>query len=169
MRIGLRHKHGHVVLDVKREGPGYRVVSDDGEHVVELDDLTATEKVLVVDGQRHRVLLAHDGTDCFVAVGGATHVFTVERGATAEHEVGNVAPPEITAPMPGKVTQVLVQTGQRVEAGEGLLILEAMKMENRLVAEAAGTVEEIRVAAGDMVDGGQVLVVMRYETMEAAP
>jgi biotin carboxyl carrier protein len=61
------------------------------------------------------------------------------------------------------VTQVLVQTGQRVEAGEGLLILEAMKMENRIVAEAAGTVEEIRIAAGDMVDGGQVLAVMQYD------
>jgi len=65
--------------------------------------------------------------------------------------------------MPGKVLEVLVQPGDRVEIGDGLLILEAMKMENRLIAEAAATVAEVKVAAGDMVEGGRVLVVLTYD------
>jgi len=70
--------------------------------------------------------------------------------------------PEVTAPMPGRVLEVLVQPGAHVAAGDGLVIMEAMKMENGLVAEAAGTVGEVQVAVGDMVDAGQVLIVLSY-------
>jgi biotin carboxyl carrier protein len=69
--------------------------------------------------------------------------------------------------MPGKVLEVLVRSGERVEAGDGLLLLEAMKMESRLTAEGAGTVAEVRVAAGDMVIGGQVLILLRYDDAQA--
>ena len=89
----------------------------------------------------------------------------IGRGRTAlgnARHVAALAPPEIVAPMPGKVVQVLVKPGDQVESGDGLLILEAMKMENRLVAEAVATVAEVRVSEGDMVEGGQVLIVLRY-------
>ncbi|MCX6097574.1 MAG: acetyl-CoA carboxylase biotin carboxyl carrier protein subunit [Caldiserica bacterium] len=48
-------------------------------------------------------------------------------------------------------------------AGDGLVILEAMKMENRLVAEAARSVAEVCISSGDMVDGSQVLIVLAYD------
>ena len=60
-----------------------------------------------------------------------------------------------------------MQPGDHVAAGDTLLILEAMKMETRLTAEAAASVAEVRVAAGDMVDGGQVLVVLTYDAEES--
>jgi 3-methylcrotonyl-CoA carboxylase alpha subunit len=169
MRIGLRHRHGHFVVDVRREGTAYRADCEDGTRMVEIHDIDGAEKVLIVDGKRHRVFLARDGSDCFVSVGGASYTFAVERGATTAHDVGVVAAPEVTAPMPGKVVEVLVRPGDEVDTGDGLVVLEAMKMENRLVAEAVATVAEVRVAAGDMVDGGQVLIVLRYEAAEAAP
>jgi pyruvate carboxylase subunit B len=56
-----------------------------------------------------------------------------------------LAAPEIVSPMPGKVTQVLVKEGDKVAAGDGLLILEAMKMENRLTAEAPAIVRKVHV------------------------
>ncbi|MCK6529408.1 biotin/lipoyl-binding protein [Myxococcota bacterium] len=60
--------------------------------------------------------------------------------------------------MPGKVVAVLVTQGQAVAAGQGLVVIEAMKMENELKAPVAGRVARIAVVPGGTVDGGQVLV-----------
>ena len=62
--------------------------------------------------------------------------------------------------MQGTIVKVLVEVGDSVEAGAGVLVLEAMKMENQINAEKAGTVKEIKVAAGDTVGGGDVLAII---------
>jgi len=67
-------------------------------------------------------------------------------------------PVVLRAPMPGLVVRVLVEPGQEVAAGAGLVVLEAMKMENELKAPAAGTVGAVRAQAGQAVEKGQVLV-----------
>ena len=66
----------------------------------------------------------------------------------------------ISAPMQGTIVKVLVAVGDAVEAGQAVLVLEAMKMENHINAETAGTVKEIRVGEGDTVGTGDVLVVI---------
>lgn len=67
---------------------------------------------------------------------------------------------EVQAPMPGKVIAVLVAEGQRVEADQGLVVVEAMKMQNEIPAPKAGVVERVLVAPGDTVEHGQTLVVV---------
>lgn len=79
------------------------------------------------------------------------------RSLTAER-AGGGGMPQLKAPMPGLVVRVLVNPGQRVESGQGLVVLEAMKMENELRATGAGTVAGVRVAAGQAVEKGQVLL-----------
>jgi len=64
----------------------------------------------------------------------------------------------VTAPLNGKITQILVKEGQQINAGDTVVMLEAMKMENAITAESAGTVKSILVNIGDQVDGGQGLV-----------
>ncbi|MBI1814424.1 MAG: acetyl-CoA carboxylase biotin carboxyl carrier protein subunit [Deltaproteobacteria bacterium] len=162
MRISLRHKQHHLAVDVHPEGGAYRIGIGDSEHAVEAHYIDETTMMLVVDGVRHHVAIVRKGKEQLVAIGGEIYTFAPESSSTAGH-MAVLAPPEIIAPMPGKVLQVLVKAGDQVAAGDGLLILEAMKMENRLVAEAAGTVTDVRVTEGAMVDGGQVLVVMRYD------
>jgi len=66
----------------------------------------------------------------------------------------------VTAPMQGTIVQVLVEVGASVEAGQAILVLEAMKMENHINTQRAGVVTEIRVAAGDSVGTGDVLAVV---------
>ena len=66
----------------------------------------------------------------------------------------------ISAPMQGTIVKVLVAVGDTVEAGQALLVLEAMKMENHINAETSGTVAEVRVGEGDTVGTGDVLVVV---------
>jgi biotin carboxyl carrier protein len=75
--------------------------------------------------------------------------------AGAERRRGPVT---LRAPMPGLVVRILVEPGQEVSAGAGLVVLEAMKMENELKAPAAATVGAVRAQPGEAVEKGQVLV-----------
>jgi len=66
----------------------------------------------------------------------------------------------ITVPMQGTIVKIEVEVGQEVEAGQTLLVLEAMKMENQINSDVSGTVAEIKVSAGDTVGGGDTVVVI---------
>ena len=66
----------------------------------------------------------------------------------------------VTAPMQGTIVKILVEVGQAVEAGQAVVVLEAMKMENQIAAEKSGTVKEIKVAAGVTVGAGDVVVII---------
>ena len=76
-------------------------------------------------------------------------------GAGAGAGSGNVE-----VPMQGTIVKVLVEVGQSVEAGQAVVVLEAMKMENQITAEKSGTVKEIKVKAGDTVGAGDVVVII---------
>jgi biotin carboxyl carrier protein len=67
----------------------------------------------------------------------------------------------VRAPMPGRVVKVLVEPGARVEQGAGVVVVEAMKMENELSAPVSGSVERVLVTAGDAVERGAALVEIR--------
>ncbi len=67
---------------------------------------------------------------------------------------------QIVAPMPGKVIRVLVRAGEKVEAGQGLLVVEAMKMQNEIRSPKSGTVERVVVAEGQAVNAGEVLCIV---------
>lgn len=73
---------------------------------------------------------------------------------------GPAGPAPIVAPMPGLIVRVSVAVGDRVEAGQGVVVMEAMKMENDLRATAAGTVTAVEVAPGNAVEKGAILVVL---------
>jgi pyruvate carboxylase subunit B len=80
-----------------------------------------------------------------------------DAAATSETQHG---PAPLVAPMPGLIVRVAVQVGDAVEAGQSLVVMEAMKMENELRAAARGTVKSIQVEVGTAVEKGVVLVEM---------
>ena len=105
-----------------------------------------------------------DGT-CLVDVGGESYEVLVEeqtrwiirtRGGAAGAAHGQT----LTAPLPGKITHIAVRPGDRVRAGDTLVVIEAMKMENEFKASAAGTVAEVRVQPGQTVNPGDILLVI---------
>lgn len=83
----------------------------------------------------------------------ARHIQSLTSGADRRR-----APPVLKAPMPGLVLRVQVVPGQSVAQGAGLVVLEAMKMENEIKAPGPAVVKAVRVQAGDAVEKGQVLV-----------
>jgi acetyl-CoA/propionyl-CoA carboxylase biotin carboxyl carrier protein len=80
--------------------------------------------------------------------------------AAAGGASGGAGSGDVTVPMQGTIVKVLVEVGQAVDAGQGIVVLEAMKMENQINAEKSGTVQEIKVAPGDKVGGGDVVAVI---------
>jgi len=90
----------------------------------------------------------------WIHIGGHTFCIDhVEPGAAEDDEGSG-----LSAPMPGKVLQVLVEVGQKVEPGQPLMILEAMKMEHRIIASQEGTVSSINFSEGDQVQQGSALL-----------
>lgn len=122
---------------------------------------------LLVDG-KSTVVVAQPGDRggrWHLAIGGERFsADTIDERTRAIREMTGGADAEtekvITAPMPGMVVRVEVEPGQRVKAGQGVVIVEAMKMENELKAPADGTVAQVQVTAGQTVDKGDVLLVL---------
>ena len=82
------------------------------------------------------------------------------KAAPAAAPAASAGDETVTAPMPGKIVKLVASVGQAVNAGDTLLILEAMKMQNEISAPKAGTVKSFAVNAGDSVKPGQTMVVI---------
>jgi len=97
------------------------------------------------------------GDDLTIMLGGVNHKLTVIDPLKPAHsEASGVG--KLTAPMPGKLTQVLVAAGDAVKRGAPLLVVEAMKMEHTITAPMDGTIDRVRYAVGDLVEDGAELI-----------
>jgi glutaconyl-CoA/methylmalonyl-CoA decarboxylase subunit gamma len=112
--------------------------------------------VLRLDGRALRVFTVRRRDSILVSIGPAQFEFRIPEAVRKRR--GGSAVQMIEAPMPGKVLKLLVEEQQQVEAGAPLLVLEAMKMETTLYAEAPAVVAKIPVVAGQMVQHGAVLI-----------
>ncbi len=112
-----------------------------------------------VNGKRFDVAMWVPDQPVVAVAGGAKAAKKPARASSGGGAAGGGSG-EVAAPMQGTIVKVLVEVGATVEAGQAVVVLEAMKMENQIQAEKAGTVKEIKVAAGDTVGGGDVLVVI---------
>jgi biotin carboxyl carrier protein len=164
MQRAYRFGSRHLAVTLQRTAAGrFAAIVDGQAREVEAALLGPSTLQLAVDGLVHTVQVARVGDAYHVAIDGEVYVLqSALVGALAGDHPAVLATPQIVAPMPGKVLQVLVQAGQQVAAGDGLLILEAMKMEHRVTAEAPATVQAVHVADGQMVDAGAVLVELEY-------
>jgi biotin carboxyl carrier protein len=149
-------------VEVRRKAEGYAVTLDGT--TLEVDFVQTGEHFasLIVDGLSHAVGLEKrsDGYRVHLPDG------TIAVGLT-EASVNGARPPRrahgpqrLTAPMPGRVVRVLAEEGREVDPGQGLVVIEAMKMENELKASRKGRVLEITVREGQAVEAGALLVVL---------
>jgi len=120
---------------------------------------------ILLDGRSYDVRVNHAGTaissDFEVRVGSEAFRVAVRDPRSRRQSTGvagATGPQEITAPMPGKIAKLLVREGDEVEADQGLLVIEAMKMQNELRSPRAGRVERIYPGEGAGVETGSPLV-----------
>ncbi|MFB3818924.1 MAG: biotin/lipoyl-containing protein [Candidatus Methylomirabilales bacterium] len=148
----------------EQEGHGWRVQVDG--RGLQVDVLPVGEGLysLLLDGRSYEVDVLEDGRACIVLVNGQPFRVELRLERPASGPDGPRAATAgggcVTAPMPGKLVKLLVAPGDAVAAGDGVAVLEAMKMENELKAPAAGRVADMRVAEGQTVSAGEVLVVI---------
>ena len=142
---------------ISRDGGTIRVRIGDRHLAAEFTPNADGGGVLTIDGRRYPVFGARRKDSILVSVGPASFEFKPAEAASRRRARG-LAAAEIIAPMPGKVLRVMVREGDLVEAGQPLVVIEAMKMETTLAAEIAAMVKHVRVEDGQMVDHGAVLI-----------
>jgi 3-methylcrotonyl-CoA carboxylase alpha subunit len=120
---------------------------------------------LSLDGVRRHVMVLDHGSETAVFVEGESWRL-VEIDPLAASAGEDPTAGRLTAPMPGRVTQLMVAAGTKVRRGEPLMIIEAMKMEHTVAAPADGVVEAVRFAVGDLVEEGAELIAVAAERPE---
>ena len=153
-------------LELERgDNPSQFIARLDGEVIeVEATLLKAGVLSIMIAGHAYRCVLEDTGTGSAVHVAGERfeYEFQDPRSLRSRRARGDSAdgPKPIKAPMPGRVVRILVQPDTQVEAHQGIIVIEAMKMQNELKSPKAGRVVEIRVEPGATVVVGEVLAVI---------
>jgi biotin carboxyl carrier protein len=153
------------LVEIEEIGKGlYRVVVDGNELLVDGKKTGRTSYSLILNSRSFEVEVDHSADEYRVLVDGRNyrvHLVDERRVRVGGQSGGELqGRQKISVPMPGKVIAVLVAEGDAVEKGQGLVIVEAMKMENEVRSPITGTVSEIKVKAGETVEAGAVLAVV---------
>jgi biotin carboxyl carrier protein len=165
VKIEVRIDNGTRIVELTREAHCWHI-SLDGEPV-DIDAVEIAPNIfsILLNGKSHEVRITPTPT-------GALTLQTGHREFTAEvldprawrgrrhGALEAQGRQQILAPMPGKIVRVLVQAGEKVQVGQGLIVVEAMKMQNEIRSPKSGTVERLLVKEGQPVNAGEVLAWM---------
>ncbi len=146
------------------DAPGLWIVRVDG-NLVEADARLLRPGVLslLIGGCSHRVVLDGDSSDPALYIGQNRIPYRVEDPRSLRsrrRHTGADGPAVLKASMPGRVVRVLVERGQEVAAHQGIVVIEAMKMQNELKSPRDGRVAELRAIPGATVSSGETLAVI---------
>ncbi|MFQ5526032.1 MAG: biotin/lipoyl-containing protein [Thermoanaerobaculia bacterium] len=163
MKLVVRHGAREQKVQLDRDGSRVRMALDGEVMDLEVSHLAGGVRSLIWDGDHFEVTVRHLGDDRY-EVSGSFGSETVEvldplthlAATTHDAQLGSGVS-RTDAYMPGRVVKVLAAEGETVEAGQGVLVLEAMKMENEIQAESAGVLSRVFVAEGEAVEGGDPL------------
>jgi biotin carboxyl carrier protein len=149
-------------LQVEFKDGLYRVSLHDKEYMVESSQISDNCISLLVSGKAFTVYFAEADRKRYVSIGGEQFCIqeaTSEGMRASAHDSSAVAEAPVAAsPMPGKVVKIMVKEGDEVDKGQGLVIVEAMKMENEIKSPVKGKVDKVNFKVGDLVDAAQPIV-----------
>ncbi len=149
-------------LEVRPHDELFEVKIDGVTRVLSISRISPVHLSIILDGKSYNVEVERFRDKYQVVTKGEVYEFTVtderEVITTAKQQVGGRL--VVTAPMPGMVVEVMRSSGEQVEAGAGILVLEAMKMQNEITAPVSGVISEISVESGASVNSGDSLFVI---------
>jgi len=151
-----------VEVTVTRIDGQFTVEIDGTRHSVDARKLEGDFYSLIVDGRSYEISVDWNGASYFVRHGASEQVVRLaDPGRKArEMRAGGDGPAKVVSVMPGKVVRILVGEGDAVQADQGVAVIEAMKMENEIVAPRDGKVLSIDVQPGSNVEAGVTLLVI---------
>ena len=114
---------------------------------------------ILLDGVRKQIIVMDHGAETAVFLDGESWRL-IEIDPLAARAGEDPTAGRLTAPMPGRVTQLMVEPGMSVRSGQPLIVIEAMKMEHIVAAPADGVIEAVRYAPGDLVEEGAELIAL---------
>jgi len=161
LKLIARYRDEETPIEIERHAGGYRVKLGDRWLTADLVAAGGVQSLRLEDGTQFALAHHRAGTTHQITIGASRldvdiiDPLTVRRKSGDDH-LGDSG--IIKALMPGRIARVLVEKGAEVRRGEGLLVLEAMKMENEIPAPADGVIDEIFVKPGDTVEGGADLL-----------
>jgi biotin carboxyl carrier protein len=139
----------------------YLVLMDDSELRLSVTRISPTNLSVLLGNRSYNVEVERSGQEYRVMIRGEVFYFRVyDEFVQSADEDSRQGEAVISAPMPGLVVKLLVSQGEEVTAGQGLLVLEAMKMQNEIPSPGSGTVGEISVNKGQTVMTGDTLLVI---------
>jgi biotin carboxyl carrier protein len=153
------------VIELERDASGWHVTLDGRPLAVDAVEIAPKTISILLDGRSFEIsvtptpdgkLELQTGAQEFTAEVIDPRAWSGRRHGSVEAEGRQ----QILAPMPGKVVRLLVREGDHVEAGQGLLVVEAMKMQNEIRSPKGGTVERVLAQEGQPVNAGEVLCVV---------
>ena len=151
-------------VELRRRSAGWECRIDGEPRALDAVEVAPGIFSLLLEGRSFTVGVERQGDSYRIHTCGTDLVAEVENprrwSGRSRSAPGLSGRQEITAPMPGKVIRVLVEENQEVEDGQGLLVVEAMKMQNEIPSHKKGVVEKILVREGDTVDHGALLLVV---------
>ena len=153
------------VIELERDGLGWRVILDGQPVAVDAVEITPNTLSILLEGQSFEITVtpSPDGKLKLQTSGQDFTAEVINPRAWSGRRHGAVEAEgrqQILAPMPGKVVRLLVKEGDHVAAGQGLLVVEAMKMQNEIRSPKSGTVERILAKEGQPVNASEVLCVI---------
>jgi len=161
MKLGAQIDDLTYEVDIKREGNRISATVDGRQYELEASEPESGVYLLKHENRVFEVYVSPDG---MVNIGG--HQLEVKisdpkrlRGVRGDAEHGD-GTAEIKTAMPGKIVRILVAEGNEVEKGDGVIVVEAMKMQNEMKAPKAGIVKQINVKEGDTVNAGDILTII---------
>lgn len=147
-----------------QNGEGFLCKLNGRSYDLEVRELQPGVVSLLVEGKAYRCILEETVEGACVLLHGQRFPYSVEdpRSLRSRRSHGASAdgPKPVRAPMPGRVVRVLVEAGADVDQHQGIVVIEAMKMQNELKSPKAGKVVRIHVAPGDTVQSGDVLAII---------
>jgi 3-methylcrotonyl-CoA carboxylase alpha subunit len=120
---------------------------------------------ILLDGVQKQIIVMEHGAETAVFLDGESWRL-IEIDPLAARAGEDPTAGRLTAPMPGRVTQLMVEPGMSVRSGQPLIVIEAMKMEHTVAAPADGVIEAVRYASGDLVEEGAELIALAPEHQE---
>lgn len=158
--MNITYQHGETSYHLNLEsgtGEAHTITVNGTAYEIHATSLGDGAWLITWDGKRHVVYTARNGTERYAHVDGRVYTVIQPSPQTRKRKRAGGGD-DLTAQMPGRVVQVLVQAGDSVQKGQTLVLLEAMKMEIRVTAPHDGTIKGVYAQTGDVVDRGQRLV-----------